>query len=133
MISAKKDRLSSIERKAHIQKDIVNLLESSLLLSKSKKSSSQVKRSMMKENIYRSSSQEAPSKYKIRGIQTEYHVPSTDAKKETLSKNEIMLLEKILEKDDEIKELRNKLDLIQTYRQPSLNNTRKLLVFVREC
>lgn len=87
----------------------------------------------MKENIYRSSSQEAPSKYKIRGIQTEYHVPSTDAKKETLSKNEIMLLEKILEKDDEIKELRNKLDLIQTYRQPSLNNTRKLLVFVREC
>lgn len=86
LISSEKNRINSIERKAHIQKDIVNLLENSLLLSKSKKSNSQIKHSMVKENIIRSSSQEAPSKYKLRAIQTDQPITSPESKKETLSK-----------------------------------------------
>lgn len=35
-------------------------------------------------------------------------------KKTLYQNNEILLLERILEKDDEIKNLRNKLDVIQT-------------------
>lgn len=48
---------------------------------------------------------------------------------QTISRNEMMLLERILEKDDEIKELRQRLDLYQGFdpvqywtRKPSLSH-----------
>jgi len=66
------------------------------------------------------------NKFKIKGIQTERVTPSLDRKKDTLSKNELMLLEKILEKDDEIKQLRIRLDKFQVTPNVNLSNTCKI-------
>jgi hypothetical protein len=75
--------------------------------------------------VQRSHSQEQPRKFKIKAIQTD-PVPK---EKDTVSKSDILQLEKIdltqkriyfklfdkiLEKDDEIKQLRRKLDKYQT-------------------
>lgn len=88
------------------------MLESSLLVSKTR------------DSVQRSQSQEQPRKYKIKAIQTDV-VPNEN---DSLSKNNILQLEKIdltqkriyfklfdkiLEKDDEIKQLRKKLDKYQ--------------------
>ena len=116
--------VSSNERKAYIQRDIASLLESSLQMSKNKESAQ--KRKRIKESIYRSSSLETMNKFKIKGIQTERVTPSLDRKKDTLSKNELMLLEKILEKDDEIKQLRIRLDKFQVTPNVNLSNTCKI-------
>ena len=116
--------VSSNERKAYIQRDIASLLESSLQMSKNKESAQ--KRKRIKESIYRSSSLETMNKFKIKGIQTERVTPSLDRKKDTLSKNEVMLLEKILEKDDEIKQLRIRLDKFQGTPNVNLSNTCKI-------
>jgi len=116
--------VSSNERKAYIQRDIASLLESSLQMSKNKESAQ--KRKRIKESIYRSSSLETMNKFKIKGIQTERVTPSLDRKKDTLSKNELMLLEKILEKDDEIKQLRIRLDKFQGTPNVNLSNTCKI-------
>jgi len=92
----------------------------------SKNKESAQKRKRIKESIYRSSSLETMNKFKIKGIQTERVTPSLDRKKDTLSKNELMLLEKILEKDDEIKQLRIRLDKFQVTPNVNLSNTCKI-------
>ena len=79
------------------------MLEASLMMSKSNRSNS--KERIINDSLKRSSSQEVPLKYSTN--------PQNGDNKDKLSKNEKLLLEKILEKDDEIKELRNKLDVFQ--------------------
>ena len=110
------------ERKLHLQKDIVSLLESSFKKTNSNNKTQNHKDLRIKENMKRCASQDATNKYKIKSIQTELPSQSKESNGWN-NKNEILLLEKILEKDDEIKKLRNRLDNFQNQQSNNLSHT----------
>ncbi|CAI2375130.1 unnamed protein product [Moneuplotes crassus] len=115
----------SKERKANLQKDIVNMLENSLMLSKSNRSNTRTHEPTFMESIKGSSVAKEDLTFMNKDIQAEKSTSDNKChKKDTLSKNEFMLLERILEKDDEIKELRKKLDVYQNTNQ--LNYTQPI-------
>jgi predicted type IV restriction endonuclease len=94
-----------------LQKDIVSILENSLLL-KSHRSSEKEPQVCNKINKKSVSTPNRNTNHQILNINTRSK-PSPPKEKDTLSRNEMLLLEKILQKDDEIKTLRTKLDKFQ--------------------